>query len=80
VPLSIEYLKLLSKEQSASLSKELVAQVKLEPGPPCEERSVAHGTAVAVVQGTGCISRATTGSRRQRGGGEYPVWPRGGGT
>jgi hypothetical protein len=36
----MEQLKLLSKEQSASLSKELVAPVELQHGPPCEERSV----------------------------------------
>jgi hypothetical protein len=39
-PTCEERSKLLSKEQSASLSKELVAPVELQPGPPCEERSV----------------------------------------
>jgi hypothetical protein len=40
VPLPMEHLKLLSKEQSVSLSKELVAPVELQHGPPWEEGSL----------------------------------------
>jgi hypothetical protein len=40
MPLPMEQLKLLSNEQSALLSKELVAPVELQPGPPYEEWSV----------------------------------------
>jgi hypothetical protein len=39
-PTCEERSKLMSKEQSVSLSKELVAPVELQPAPPCEERSV----------------------------------------
>jgi hypothetical protein len=40
VSLPMEQFKLLSKEQFASLSNELVAPVELQPAPPCEERSM----------------------------------------
>jgi hypothetical protein len=39
-PTCEERSKLLPKEQSALLSKELVAPVELQHGPPCKERSV----------------------------------------
>jgi hypothetical protein len=39
-PTCEEWSKLMSKEQAASLSKELVAPVELQSGPPCEERPV----------------------------------------